>query len=358
MADTHIPSSATKMQDTVKKYQRGTQILLEGAQAHTGQSPKEIIWTKNKARLYHYLPTTEQRFPIPILMVYSLINRPYILDLTPGNSLVEYLVSLGFDVYLLDWGTPGDEDAHLSLEHYVLDYLPRAIKWTLRRSLTKELTLLGYCMGGTMSAMYAALFPDTQLRNLVLLTTAVNFAPEDTGIYGIWTNAKVLKPDQLADVFGIVPGEILDTANRMTRPVANCIGTYVTMWNLIMQGRPLETWLAMNKWVNDLVPFPGAAFQQWIRDFYQQNKLVRGELRLRGQLVNLATITCSVLSIAGKKDYICAPPQAAALMSHISSRDKEFLVLNAGHVGLLTGSSAKKELWPKLANWLGPRSAN
>jgi polyhydroxyalkanoate synthase len=356
MADEHITPSATETQDTLKKYQLGTRILLEGAQAQTGQSPKEIIWTKNKARLYHYLSTVEQRFPVPILMVYALINRPYILDLIPGNSLVEYLVSLGFDVYLLDWGTPGDEDAYLSFEHYILDYLPRAVKGMLRRSRAKEFTLLGYCMGGTMSAMYAALFPDIPLRNLVLLTTAINFTPEETGIYGIWTNAKFLQPDQLADAFGNIPGEIIDIANRMARPVANCIGTYITMWNLVMHSRPMETWLAMNKWVNDAVPFPGEAFRQWIQDFYQQNKLARGELRLRGQLVNLARITCSVLSIAGKKDHICTLPQASALMNHISSRDKEFLALNAGHVGLLTGSGAKRELWPKLRNWLELRS--
>ena len=353
MADEHTTSST---QDTLKKYQLGTRLLLEGAKAQTGQSPKEIIWTKNKARLYHYLPTFEPRFPVPILMVYSLINRSYILDLTPGNSLVEYLISLGFDVYLLDWGTPGDEDASLSFEHYVLDYLPRAVKWMLKRSQAKEFTLIGYCMGGTMSVIYAALFPDVPLRNLLLLTTAINFPPEEMGVYGVWTDAKFLNPDSLVDTFGIVPGEILDTANRMARPVANSIGTYVTMWNLIMHSKPMETWLARNKWVNDTVPFPGEAFRQWIRDFYQQNKLVRGELRLRGQFVNLARITCSVLSIAGKRDHICTPPQAAALMNHISSRDKEFMVLNAGHVGMLTGSDAKRQLWPKVGSWLEARS--
>jgi polyhydroxyalkanoate synthase subunit PhaC len=356
VTDEHITPSATEEQDTLKKYQLGTRILLEGAKAQTGQSPKEVIWTKNKAKLYHYLPTFEQRFPVPILMVYALVNRPYILDLIPGNSLVEYLVSLGFDVYLLDWGTPGDEDAYLSFEHYILDYLPRAVKGMLRRSQAKEFTLLGYCMGGTMSAMYAALFPGIPLRNLVLLTTPINFIPEDMGLYGTWTNAKFLKLDQLVDAFGNVPGEIIDIANRMTRPVTNTVGTYITMWNLIMRGQPMETWLAMNKWVNDIVPFPGEAFRQWIRDFYQQNKLACGELRLRGQLVNLARITCSVLSIAGKKDHICTPPQAAALMNYISSQDKEFLVLNAGHVGLLTGSGAKKDLWPKLGSWLEAHS--
>ena len=114
----------------------------------------------------------------------------------------------------------------------------------------------------------------------------------------------------------------------------------------------MDTWLAMNKWVNDGIPFPGAAFCQWIREFYQQNKLVKGEIKLRGQRVDLSKISCSVLNIAGKKDHICTLPQAEATMNLISSDDKEFFVLDAGHVGLLTGSEAKKTLWPKVSNWL------
>lgn len=347
----HPPASARKS-DILERYQLGMRILSEGAQAVTGQSPREVIWTKNKARLYHYLPACEQRFSIPILMVYALINRPYILDLMPGNSLVEYLVTQGFDIYLLDWGKPGDEDAQLSFEHYILDYLPRAIRWMLKSSRAAAFTLLGYCMGGTMSVMYAALFPELPLKNLVLLTTAVDFTLEEMGLYGLWTSARFLNPDRIVDALGNIPGELIDFANRMTRPVSNYLGTYVTMWSLLMQGKSMETWLAMNKWVNDTVPFPGEAFRQWIRDFYQQNKLVRGDLWLRGRLVDLARITCPVLSIAGKKDHICTLPQASALMSHIRSLDKEFLVLNAGHVGLLTSAGSRKELLPKLRHWL------
>src|SRR5216683_5247736 len=128
----------------LKKYAKGIQIILDGAQAPTGQTPKEVIWTKNKAKLYHYEPTIEKRFPIPILIIYALINRPYVMDLVPGNSLVEYLVNQGFDVYLLDWGVPGDEDASLAFEHLVLDYLASAVKQVLRTSRTREFTLLGY----------------------------------------------------------------------------------------------------------------------------------------------------------------------------------------------------------------------
>jgi polyhydroxyalkanoate synthase len=257
---------------------------------------------------------------------------------------------------MLDWGTPGDEDKKLSFDDYVLDYIPRAVKKVLRSSRAEELTLVGYCMGGTMTAMYAALFPDRYLRNLVLLTAPIDFTPNDMGLFGLMTNEKYLNPDRVVEAFGNVPGDLIDTGNRMVKPITNYIGTYVTMWDRIMQNKSMDTWLAMNKWVNDGVAFPGEAFRMWIRDFYQQNKLVKGEIKLRGRQVDLSKITCPVLNIAGKKDHICTLPQAEATMQHINSQDKEFFVVDAGHVGLLTGSEAKKVLWPKLFNWLEIRS--
>lgn len=346
----------TRVPHLFEKYREGMHILLEGAQIATGQTPKEVIWTKNKARLYHYEPVREKRFPVPILFIYALINRPYVLDLMPGNSLIEYLVNNGFDVYLLDWGIPGEEDKELGFEHYILDYIPRAVRRVLKHSGASEYSILGFCMGGTMSAMYASLFPDTPLRNLILLTAPIDFSAEDMGLYGIWMSEKQFNPDHIVEAFGNIPGELIDTGNRMVKPITNYIGTYVTMWDRLLHDKPMGTWLAMNKWVNDGIPFPGAAFRQWIRDFYQQNKLVKNEMSLRGHPVNLARITCSVLSIAGKRDHICTPPQAKAIMDLINSQDKTFAELNAGHVGLLTGASAKNNLWPMMRTWLETRS--
>lgn len=356
MAHENVTLPLSDIESTIKKYKAGMQIILEGAQAETGRTPKEVIWTKNKAKLYRYEPTKEKRYPIPILLVYALINRPYVLDLMPGNSIVEYLVNQGFDVYMLDWGTPGAEDKKLSFEHYVLDYIPRAVRHMLKTSHAEAFTLLGFCMGGTMSAMYAALFPGLPLRNLILLTTPLDFSPETMGLYGIWMSAKNFNPDPLVEALGNIPGELIDTGNRLVKPVTNYVGTYITMWDRILQDKPMETWLAMNKWVNDGVPFAGEAFRQWIHDFYQQNKLVKGEITLRGRHVNLANITCAVLNIAGKKDHICTLPQAEAGMRLIGSQDKEFFALDAGHVGLLTGSDAKRNLWPKIHSWLEQRS--
>lgn len=351
-----VSSSRVDIASFYEHYQQGLEILIDGAKANTGRTPKEVIWTKNKAKLYHYIPTGERRYAVPILLVYALINRPYVMDLMPGNSMIEYLLHQGFDVYMLDWCTPGDEDQSLTFDNYILDYMPRAVKKVLRHAHAEEFTLLGFCMGGTMSAMYASLFPGKPLRNLVLLTAPTDFTPENMGLYGLWTSEKYFNPDLMVEAFGNVPGNLIDTGNRLVKPVANYIGTYINMWDRVLQSKPMETWLAMNKWVNDGVPFPGEAFKQWIREFYQQNKLVKGEIILRGRRVDLSHITCPVLNVAGKKDHICALPQAEATMRFISSQDKELLVLDAGHIGLVTGSDAKRNLWPHMRDWLEARS--
>lgn len=155
-----------------RKYATGTPLVLEGRGVETGRTPRRCVWAEDRVRLYRYEPVAEDQFAVPVLLVYAHILRPYILDLVPERSFVEYLLGRGFDVYLLDWGVPAEEDVGLSFENYVLDYLPAAAERVLDVSRAGELTLLGHCMGGTISAMYAALFPE-RLRNLILLAAPV-----------------------------------------------------------------------------------------------------------------------------------------------------------------------------------------
>ena len=225
------PTSTTppEVREKLDKYARGARIMLEGAQAETGQTPRETVWTKNKAKLYRYKPEGEKKHRTPIFMVYALINKPYILDLMPGNSLIEHLVEEGFDVYLLDWGVPGDEDKDTTFEDYVLDYIRPATKRVLWTSGADGYTLFGYCMGGTMSAIYASLFPDKPLENLVLLTAPIDFTPEEIGLLGLWTREEYLDPDLLAESFGNIPDDVIDNSMQMLKPIQNYVGTYASM---------------------------------------------------------------------------------------------------------------------------------
>ncbi len=348
-----------------RKYATGTHLIAHGAQVEVGLTPKEGIWTKNEAKLYHYEPSRQKEFPVPVLIVYAPILRPYILDLVPGNSFVEYLLGEGFDVFLLDWGNAGPEDKHISFEDWILDYMPEAVESVLSSSQAEELTIYGYCQGGTMSAMYASLFPEEHLKNLILLATPTDFAPDDPGIFGLWTlwtrnSETYFDPDLMVETFGNIPEDFFkrlnETGSSALGPLPDLASSYAKMWDHITPEKTMTTWLAVSKWVDDGRPFPGEAFRQWIRDFYQKNKLPKGEIELRGHRVDLSNIECPLLNIAGSKDFICPLSQAEATMDLVGSRDKEFSVFDAGHVGLMVGPVAKNELWPKVRSWLEPRS--
>jgi polyhydroxyalkanoate synthase len=342
-------------EDLLDKVTRGARLILEGAHAETGQTPKEVIWSRNKARLYRYRSETERQHRVPILFVYALLNRPYCLDLMPGNSFVEFLVDEGFDVYLLDWGIAGPEDRDQTFDDLIVDYLPRAVRKVLRCAGTDEFTLFGYCMGGSMSLMYASLFPEG-IKNLILLATPVDCSPEHTGLYGQWFAERNHDPRVIVNAYGNLPPQFAYTGTALLNPVTNYIGKYVNMWEMILRDKPMTGWLAMSKWADEAIPMPGGVYKQWVEDFYQHNRLAKGELRLRGRRVDLSTISAPLLNIAGSKDHLVFLPQAEAAMDLVGSVDKEFVELEAGHVGLLTGRGAKKGLWPKVRDWLEPRS--
>jgi polyhydroxyalkanoate synthase len=332
---------------------QGMSILAHGAKVETGVSPKDVVWTRNKTTLYRYRPVARRRRPTPVLLVYALINKPYILDLRPDNSFVRHLLENGYDVFLLDWGTPGWEDRWVTLDELVGEHLPKAVERMRRAAGAGDYTLFGYCMGGTMAAMHAALRPEG-VRNLVALTTPIDFS--DAGTYSVWTDPRHLDAELVGRALGNVPGELIDFGNKMLKPVTNFVGAQATMWERLLAGRDMTSWLAMNKWVNDGVPFPGAAFAQWIRDFYQQNRLVRGEVSIGGRPVDLSRITASLLTIAGAHDHLVPPAMARPLERLVASADREYLELEAGHVGLLAGSGARAALWPKVTDWLNRRS--
>jgi polyhydroxyalkanoate synthase subunit PhaC len=230
------------------------------------------------------------------------------------------------------------------------------VRKVMRASGSDELTLFGYCQGGTISAMYAALFPDGPLRNLVLLAAPVGFATEEArGLFKPLTSERFFDPDPVIEAFGNVPATDLFGAGRRL-PGAASDRPEVEPAHLAREAFT-DSFLAASEWVDDGVPFPGEAFRSWVLDFYRHDRLARGELELRGLRVELSNVRVPLLSVAGEEDVICPLPQAQAAMNLVGSRDKEFLALAAGHVGLMASPVAKGKLWPSLVDWLAQRSA-
>jgi poly[(R)-3-hydroxyalkanoate] polymerase subunit PhaC len=337
-----------------EKAPRWVHAILTSAEAPVGQTPKEVVWTKNKARLYRYVGERPPRYKTPVLLVFALINRPYVFDLRPGHSFVEFLLKQGFEVYLLDWGVPGEEDRHITIDDYVCEYMRRAVRKVCRTSGVDSLTMLGYCIGGTLTACYVSLFAEG-IRNVVLLTAPIDFA--EAGRFGLWTDRRYYDVDKLVDTLGNVPGRFIDFGAKMLNPVVNTTGTYVRLWDRVLDEAYVEGWKAMNRWVGDNPPFAGAAFRQWIKAFYQENRLTTGRLELCGRRVDLANITQPLLDVAADRDAIAPMTTTQPLADLISSTDKEFIVIPGGHVGIMAGRGAQKVLWPRVAEWLSQRSS-
>lgn len=360
-----IPDPAAlyqQMYDELERIYRASstarQLATGERVAKVGQTPKETIWTLNKASLYHYYPQVpeEQRKPVPLFLVFALINRPYIFDLRPGNSFIEYLVQQGYDVYLLDWGTPGPEDSHLTFDDYTLDYLPRAVRKMQSHSGSREFTMLGWCIGAVIATLYATLRPDDGLRNLVLLTAPLDFSDRKAGPFNVWLDERYFNVDALVANMGNIPGEMIDWGNKLLKPVENFIGNYLRLWDNLDDPRIVESWHAMNTWVTDLTPFAGAAFRQWVVEFFRENRLMEGKLMMRGQRVDVSKIKVPFLSVIAEQDHIVPRCQSGSILERISSTDKRELVMPGGHIGMMAGSNGRKRVWPQIDSWLAERS--
>jgi len=326
--------------------------------AAIAQTPKELIWTLNKTKLYRYVPVVpkEKRHPVPFLLVFALMNRPYILDLRPGHSFVEYMVNKGYDLYLLDWGAPGPEDKNLKFDDYVLDYMPRAIRKLKATSEVEEFSMLGWCIGAILATLYAALLPDDGLRNLILLTAPLDFSNKQGLTFARWVDERYFDVDKMLATFGNMPGEMLDYGAKALKPVENYISNYLKLWDNLDDPRVVDAWHAMNTWVTDNVPLAGGAFRQLIVDLYRGDKLMRGEFVVRGERVDLSRIRANLLTVIADADHITPACQSESIMSKVGSKDKELFRIAGGHIGIMAGSGAAKHTWPHIDGWLGPRS--
>ncbi len=326
--------------------------------AAIAQTPKELVWTLNKAKLYQYIPIVppEERHAVPLLLVFALMNRPYILDLRPGHSFVEFMVSQGYDVFLLDWGAPGPEDKTLKFDDYALEYLPRAIRKLKAITASEEFSMLGWCIGAILTTIYAALRPDDGLRNLMLLTAPLDFSNKQGLTFARWTDEKYFDVEKVLAAFGNMPGEMIDYGAKALKPVENYVVNFMKLWDNVDNPQVVESWHAMNTWVTDNIPLAGGAFRQLIVDLYRNDRLMKGELMIRGQRVDLSRLRANLLTVIAEGDHITPPCQSEAVLTKVGSHDKELFRVPGGHIGIMAGSGAHKRTWPHIDAWLGSRS--
>ncbi|MEX2145696.1 MAG: alpha/beta fold hydrolase [Candidatus Rokuibacteriota bacterium] len=327
-------------------------MMTDPVEPRTGQTPRQEIYKKNKSRLYRYASTRTHR--TPLLFVPNLgISRPYIFDLLPNGSFVEHMTREGFDFYMLDWGVFGPEDNDLTFEDCVVKILPRMAQKVLDSSGASELSVLGYCMGAPLSASFLGAYPEVPVKNFINMAGPIDFSK--IGLFGLWLDERYFDVHRFVDTLGAVPADLVKAGFKLLKPTMD-MSTNLNLWWNLWNDKYVEGFSALNRWANEYVAFPGEFFRQWVGDFYQQNKLYKGELVFGGRPVKLSNIRAPLFVVGAKEDYIAPPECVRALMDAVSSEDKQYIELPGGHISLIAGRGAALHCWPKVSEWLAPRS--
>jgi polyhydroxyalkanoate synthase len=329
-----------------------SEMVMSPKEPDVGPTPRESIYRTGKSQLWRY--ASKRTVRTPLLFVPNLgISRPYIFDLMRNGSFIEHMTAEGFDFYLVDWGVFGPEDNSLTLEHAVTRILPRLARKALESSGAKEMSVLGYCMGAPLSLSWLASTPEFPLRNYVDMAGPVDFS--QVGLFGLWLNPKYFDADKYVDTLGAIPADMVKMGFKLLKPTMD-LSTNLNLWWNLWNPDYVAGFNALNKWANEYLPFPGEFFRQWVKDYYQQNRMIKGNLTMAGRPVRLKSIRCPVLAVGAKEDNIAPPACVRPLMESVSSTDKEYVELPGGHISLIAGRGASVHCWPKVSSWLAARS--
>jgi len=326
-----------------------------------GATPKTLVMRRDKVELFRYTPLTEQRVKTPVLLAYGLIGRYTMADLQEDRSLVRSLLRQGLDLWLVDWGQPNRSERWLTIDDYVDDYIHAAVERVCRETGHDKITLLGICEGGVFTTCYAALHPD-KVKGMVLTITPIDFHADrddpDThhGFLNVWTRSlDGADIDRLVDVYGGLPGEFMSSVFSLMTPMRSLTKYNIDLIDVMDDEAKLMNFLRMEKWLADRPAHPGEAAKQWLKDLYQDNKLVKGEFELSGRRVDLSKLTAPVLNVFALNDHIIPPTCSRALGAHVGTTDYSEIELPGGHVGLFVSSKSQGSLSKGISEWLSAR---
>ncbi len=314
-------------------------------------TPKTAVYSEDKLILYKYDRATEATFKIPILIVYALVNTYKMLDIQPDRSYIKNLLEAGHEVYLIDWGYPTKADRYIAIDDYVNGYINNCVDFIRKKNRIEKINILSICQGGTLSVIYASLFP-SKIKNLVTHVTPIDFSTND-GLLFKWS--KDMDFDKLVEGFhGIIPGDFLNQGFDALKPMMK-LQKQQALTNAMEDETKLLSFLRMEKWISESPDQTGECFRQFMKDLYQDNKLVKGELVVGEKKVNLKNLTCNLLNIYATEDHLVPPAATIPLNDLVGSKDKELYSFKGGHIGVFVGSKSQKELAPAVTAWLKKR---
>ncbi|QVL51441.1 MAG: class III poly(R)-hydroxyalkanoic acid synthase subunit PhaC [Thiocapsa sp.] len=342
-----------EMLDYSRKLGQGMENLLNAEKIDTGVSPKEPVYTEDKLVLYRYdTPEGVTPDPVPLLIVYALVNRPYMTDIQEDRSTIKGLLATGQDVYLIDWGYPDQADRAITLDDYINGYIDRCVDHIREAHGVEKINLLGICQGGAFSLMYTSMHQD-KVNSLVTMVTPVDFKTPDNLLSAWVQNVDI---DLAVDTMGNIPGELLNWTFLSLKPFSLTGQKYVNMVDVLDDPDKVKNFLRMEKWIFDSPDQAGETFRQFIKDFYQRNGFINGGVMLAGREVDLKNVTCPVLNIYAMQDHLVPPDASKALNGLTGSTDYTELAFPGGHIGIYVSGKAQKEVTPAIGKWLNTHS--
>jgi polyhydroxyalkanoate synthase subunit PhaC len=341
-----------EIQEGYRKLQKARSTLYTASNVEVGETPNEVLVETRAYRLLHYQQMVSKTAKTPILVVYALINRSYVLDLQHDKSWIRSLLSQGFDVYLIDWKAPTMADKYVSFDDYVNCFIDDCVEVLLKKNKVDKLTLHGYCMGGTMSTMYTALHQE-KVRNLAVIAPVIDTERDSTVIANV---AKNMDVEKMLHVTGNLQAEQMYALYSALKPFKQGVNKYFNFVQNIDNEPFVDNFLRLEKWLYDTPPIAGETFRQWVSDIYQKNLLVKNELKLRDKLIDLSMITVPLLNIVADEDHLVSPQCSAPLNDVVSSIDKRLMRFQTGHVGLIASLYSQNNVLPKIGQWLKARS--
>lgn len=348
---------ATPLQELVDLHRQSLKTMevisrIRDRDVAVGCSATEEVWRRDKTILYRFTPRVETTQPVPVLIVYALVNRPYMVDLQEDRSLARNLLDLGVDLYLIDWGYPDLNDRWLTLDDYIDGYIDDCVDAIRERHGLDQINVLGICQGGTFSLCYGALHGE-KVKNLITMVAPVDFHAGE-GLLNTWAQYQDI--DLMVDAMGNIPGEFMNFGFLMLKPFQMNVAKYVDLLDMVDDEEQVKNFLRMEKWIFDSPDQAGEAYRQFMKDFYLGNKLVAGEIEIGGRPVRLGDITMPVLNIYAEKDHLVPPPQSTVLEGLVGTDDYTARSFPVGHIGMYVSGKVQRTLPPAIAEWLAARS--
>ena len=334
------------------KLAQGLHTLSGIGDIEVGVSPKEVVYQEDKLVLYRFKPRTKKQNPVPVLIVYALVNRPYMADLQDGRSIVQGLLDAGLDIYLIDWGYPDGGDRFLTLDDYINGYIDRCVDVLRKNHNVDKINLLGICQGGTFSCCYSSIHPD-KIQNLITTVTPIDFHTKDDLLSHLVRHVDI---DLFVDTLGNVPGELLNWAFLTLKPFRLMGQKYMDLVNLLDDTDKARDFMRMEKWIFDSPDQAGEAYREFMKHFYQENGLVKGTVKIGNDTIDLGKITMPVLNIYAAQDHLVPPDASRALEGCVGTDDYTEIEFPGGHIGIYVSGKAQKLIPPAVGDWLAKRT--